>query len=162
MGFKERYVAKKMTVSDLSICGIKYLIKKKIINKRDIGALILITQTPDYITPPTSNIIQSKIGLSNDTLCLDINQGCAGYLIGLMISFNLLNLNKFKKILLINADVLSKKVSKYDRNSHPIIGDAATISVVENKKNDKIFMSLNMDGRDSDFLKFQLVEQKFL
>ena len=28
MGFKERYVAKKMTVSDLSICGIKYLIKK--------------------------------------------------------------------------------------------------------------------------------------
>ena len=55
--------------------------------------------------------------------------------------------------MLINADVLSKKVSKYDRNSHPIIGDAATISVVENKKNDKIFMSLNMDGRDSDFLK---------
>ena len=37
-----------------------------------------------------------------------------------------------KKILVFAADVLSKKTSKRDRNSYPLIGDAAGIAVVEN------------------------------
>ena len=65
----------------------------------------------------------------------------------------MLETKKFKKILLVNADVLSKKVSKFDRNSHPLIGDAATISVIENKKNSKISFSVNMDGKNANFLK---------
>ena len=68
-----------------------------------------------------------------------------------MTSFNMLETKKFKKILLVNADVLSKKVSKFDRNSHPLIGDAATISVIENKKNSKISFSVNMDGKNVIF-----------
>jgi len=156
MGFNTRYIANKTTtVSDLSVYGIEYLLKNKILNKKDISGIILVTQTPDYIIPPTSNIIQSRLNLSNDTLCLDINQGCAGYLIGLMICFNILDTKKFKKILLINGDVLSKKVSKFDRNTHPLIGDGAAISVIENKKNSNFFFSLNMDGKNADFLKIQ-------
>ena len=154
MGFNTRYVVDaKTTVSDLSVYGVKYLLKKKILNMKDISGIILVTQTPDYIIPPTSNIIQSRLDLPDDTFCIDINQGCAGYLIGLMICFNLLETKKFNKLLLINADVLSRKVSKFDRNSHPLIGDAATISVIENKKSPKIFFSLNMNGANADFLK---------
>jgi len=37
-----------------------------------------------------------------------------------------------KKVLVFAADVLSKKVSRKDRNSFPLIGDAAGIAVVEN------------------------------
>ena len=48
-------------------------------------ALLLVTHTPDYIAPPTSNIIQGRLGLKQDMLCLDINQACAGFVIGLAL-----------------------------------------------------------------------------
>ena len=40
-----------------------------------------------------------------------------------------------KKVLLFNTDVISHKVSKSDRKSYPLVGDATTISVLENDPN---------------------------
>ena len=52
--------------------------------KDEMDALILVSQSPDYFMPPTSNVIQGKLGLKHDMLCMDINQGCAGFEIGLL------------------------------------------------------------------------------
>ena len=73
--------------------------------------------------------------MSEDVLCLDIAQGCCGYLIGLMESFMLLDRINGKKVVLCNVDVLSKKVSNKDRNDFPLIGDGAAITIIENDSN---------------------------
>ena len=62
---------------------------------------------------------------------MDINQGCAGYIIGLFQSFMLLDQESISKVVLLNADALSSKVSNKDRNSNPLIGDAAAITIIE-------------------------------
>lgn len=53
------------------------------------------------------------------------------FIIGLNQAFMLLEQPSISKVVLINADVLSTKVSKRDRNSNPLIGDAASIAIFE-------------------------------
>ncbi len=149
MGFnKKRIVKPGVTGSDLCLHGLNYLLDHNLLRKEDIDALILVTQTPDYIMPPTSNVIQGILGLKHDMLCMDINQGCAGYIVGLMQGFMLLDQLEIKKVVLINADVLSPKVSKRDRNSNPLIGDAASITILERSNiNESIACTLKMNGQ---------------
>lgn len=154
MGYNtHRIVEDNVCTSDLCIFGMNYLFDNNLLEKQDIDALILVTQSPDYIMPPTSNVIQGKLGLKQDMICLDINQGCVGYIIGLMQSFMLLEQNSINKVVLLNADILSRKVSKRDRNSNPLIGDGASITIVEKSDNSEIIHgNLKMDGLGAEAL----------
>ena len=151
MGYnKHRVASDGQCSSDFCIAGLQYLFENNLLNKDDIDAFILVTQSPDYFMPPTSNIIQGHFGMKHDMICLDINQGCAGFEIGLIEAFMLLDQEQIKKVVLLNADVLSPKVSKRDRNSNPLIGDAAAITIVEKDyNNSSIFANVRMDGTNA-------------
>lgn len=153
MGFKERrIVSGDECGSDLCLHGMEYLFENNLLEKDEIGAIIYITQTPDHFMPPTSSIIHGKLELDRDVLCFDINQGCTGYIYGLIQAFLLLQILD-KKILLLNADTLSRRACKYDRNIYPIIGDAGTITVIENDTNNsETFLNLQVDGKRSSSL----------
>lgn len=155
MGYRKHRIVKPDTaVSDLCVFGMNYLFEHGYLRKEDVDAMILVTQSPDYYMPPTSNVIQGELDLKKDLLCMDINQGCCGYLLGLMQAFLLLELGHIKKVALLNADILSQKVSKRDRNSYPLIGDAATITIVENsEQQNSIYFNLYMDGSRNHVLK---------
>jgi 3-oxoacyl-[acyl-carrier-protein] synthase-3 len=154
MGYNLRRVVKDgVCISDLLIFGFNYLFENNLLQKDDIDAIILVTQSPDYIMPPTSNIIQGKLGLKNDIICLDINQGCAGFVIGLFQSYMLLEQEHIKKVVLLNADILSRKVSKRDRNSNPLVGDAASITILEKSEiQNPITISIKMNGAGASTL----------
>lgn len=144
---KRRVVEEGICASDLSIKGLEYLFSTGKLIKEDIDALLFVTQSPDYIMPPTSNVIQGHFNLKQDMICLDINQGCAGFIVGLNQAFMLLDQPSISKIVLINADVLSPKVSRRDRNSNPLIGDAASITIIEKTSNKtEIYGTIKMDG----------------
>jgi len=148
MGYnKRRMVTHGVCVSDLAVAGMERLFQKNQLGRNEFDAMILVTQSPDHFMPPTSNIIQGRLNLKQDLLCLDINQGCAGYVIGLIQAFMLLDQDSIQKVVLINADVLSRKTSPQDRNSYPLIGDAASITIVERgEKEAVIYADLKMDG----------------
>ncbi len=153
MGYdKRRVVADDVCVSDLCVEGINYLLGKGLLHKDEIDALVLVTQSPDYFMPPTSNIIQGRLNLKKDMICLDINQGCAGYIVGLIQSYLLLDQEAIKKVVLLNADVISRKVSKKDRNSNPLIGDGASITVIEKDEQSIIYANVKMDGSGAEAL----------
>jgi len=153
MGYdRHRVVDEGVCVSDMAIHGLKSLFKRDLLSKDDFDALIVVTQTPDYFLPPTSNVIQGELGLKSDLFCIDIPQGCAGYIVGLMQAFMMLDQDSINKVVLINGDVLSRKVSKKDRNSFPLIGDGVSISIIENKKNDLIHGNIKMNGADRNAL----------
>lgn len=148
MGYNQhRIVAGNVCVSDLCVFGLNWIFEKGLLKKEDIDALILVTETPDYIIPPTSNVIQGELGLKEDMICMDINQGCAGYEIGLIQAFMLLEQDTINKVVLLNAEVMSRKVSKRDRNSFPLSGDGASITIVEKSSSpSNIFAEIKMDG----------------
>ncbi len=154
MGYdRHRIVDDDTCISDLCVSGLSYLFDKALIQKDEIDALILVTQSPDYFMPPTSNIIQGRLGLKQDMICLDINQGCAGFIIGLVQAFMLLEQEEINKVVLLNADILSRKVSKKDRNSNPLIGDAASVTIIEKSGiPNEIICNIKMNGADANVL----------
>lgn len=149
MGFdKRRICVKGETFSDYAVVGIKYLIDNEIVTEAEIGAIVVVTTTADHFIPPTSNIIHGKFNFSEDVSCIDISQGCSGYIVGLINSFMTLDAIKNKKVLLITGDLLSYRVSTKDRASRPIIGDAVSVSVIENADNNEpVYCSIKNNGK---------------
>ena len=153
MGYdKHRLVESGVCSSDLAIHGLQHLIDKKNIDRNSIDALIVVTQTPDYLMPPTSSVIQGALDLKEDMLCLDINQGCAGFIIGLIQAFSLLDQESINRVALVNVDVISRKVNLRDRNSYPLIGDAASITIIDSGGAQEIWANIKMDGKRRDAL----------
>ena len=147
MGYdKHRLVENDTCSSDLVIHGFRHLFSSAKFDKDSIDALIVVTQSPDYLMPPTSSVIQGELGLKQDMLCLDINQGCAGFIIGLIQALSLLNQDCIQRIALVNVDVMSRKVNPRDRNSYPLIGDAASIAIIDQCSGTEIWANLKMDG----------------
>ena len=148
MGYdKHRLVAGPVCASDLACFGLEHLFKNGWLDRDSIDALYVVSQSPDHFIPPTSSVIQGRLGLKQDMFCMDITQGCAGFLIGLMQAFLLLDQPSVRRVVLINVDVMSRKVSPRDRNSYPLIGDACSITIVERGGPDiPIHASLKMDG----------------
>ena len=148
MGYgTRRIVDETTTISDLCVFGLEYLFKEKLLEKKSIDALILCTQSPDQFIPATSNIISGRLSLPEDVICLDINQGCAGFEVGLLQAFMMLNTGSLNRVVLLNADILSRKVSHKDRNSRPLVGDGASITIIDNNINDEeIDVFIKMDG----------------
>lgn len=155
MGYNRHLLAKETTtVSDFAVFGLHYMLDNAWIAREEIGAVVVVTLCPDYFVPHISNIVQAECDLNEEVICLDIAQGCCGFLIGLMQSFMLLDHLGSKKVVLINGDVLSHKVSKHDRNDYPLVGDAASITVLENDPAaSSIYFEMHMDGKRGDALK---------
>ena len=62
----------------------------------------------------------------------------------------LLDQKNINKVVLMNADVLSSKVSKRDRNSNPLIGDGASITILEkSNNNEQIYADIKFDGTNA-------------
>jgi 3-oxoacyl-[acyl-carrier-protein] synthase-3 len=148
MGYdKHRLVDGPVCASDLVCFGMEHLFSSGKLGRDDCDALIVVTQSPDYLMPPTSSVIQGRLGLKQDMFCMDINQGCAGFLIGLFQAFFLLQQPAVRRVALVNVDVMSRKTSPRDRNSYPLIGDAASIAIVERSDDETpIHANLKMDG----------------
>lgn len=155
MGYdKHRIAPLGMAVSDMAVAGFEYLFDKQFLNKEDIDAVVVVTASPDYFLPPTGAVIHGRLALRHETVCVDITQGCCGYVMGLIEAFSLLNQPDIDKVAVVTGDVLSHKVSERDRNSYPLVGDAASISIVEKCANNKhIYCNVMMDGTRSSALK---------
>lgn len=136
MGYKSHRIVKETTAtSDLCCAGLEYMLEHQWLQKEEIGGIVVATTSPDHFIPPVSSLIHGKFQLDQEVVCLDISQGCVAFYCGLVEAFMLLDHMPGKKVVVFAADVLSKKVSKRDRNSYPLIGDGAGIAVVEHREN---------------------------
>ena len=116
--------------SDLAVEAAKIMFEKYKVNKEDIDALVLCTETPDHIMPATSCIIHGRLGLKTNCMCLDYNHGCTGYIYGLSISKALIESGQANNVLLLTADTLSKLIHPKDMRTKPLFGDAAAATLV--------------------------------
>lgn len=148
-----RYANKDITASDLGYKAAKKILEDKKCSE-SVTTLIFLSQTPDYKIPFTSNILQDRLGLSQTTLCLDINAGCAGFVQGLSVAYSIAS-NSRGKVLLVIAETLSKILTKEDRSTSMLFGDAATAILIskDTKQKEKSFFSFHSDGKNFDAIK---------
>ena len=78
-GVRFRYIAEDgICSSDLCMSAAEKLIADMRIDKSEIGCLIMVTQTPDYIFPATACVLQNRLGLSTECMSFDITMSCPG------------------------------------------------------------------------------------
>jgi 3-oxoacyl-[acyl-carrier-protein] synthase III len=155
-GINQRYIAdSSICASDLCQQAANQLIAKLDWDKSEIDVLIFISQTSDYILPATSNLLQHKLGLSKDCLCLDISLGCSAYVYGLSVVGNFLQNKQFKKALLLVGDTISRYSSPNDKSVFPLFGDVGSATAIEyDKSTPSIWhFEIGTDGNGSDAIK---------
>lgn len=132
VGFWKRRVADpETTPSDLAYDAAQNLIAEMNINKESIDALVFVVQQPDVINPATAYCLHDRIGLPQNCIATDINQGCAGWVFGLHMVTQMIESGAYKKVLLLNGDTASVGIDPADRNSAPIFGDGGSATLVE-------------------------------
>lgn len=131
-GIKERRVASAdICSSDLCYHAAGKLIDDLGWDRNEIDCLIFITQTPDYIVPATSCILQDRLGLPAACYSFDITLGCSGWVYGLSIMGSLMSTGYFKKGLLLVGETTTKTKSPSDKSTYPLFGDAGTATCME-------------------------------
>lgn len=132
VGFYKRRVAENyITAADLGFDAARKLIEKMHLDKNSIDALVFVVQQPDVMAPATAYFLHQKLGLSDDCIATDINQGCVGWVYGLYMVSNMIESGVHKRVLLINADTPSNGIDPANRNLAPIFGDAGTATLLE-------------------------------
>lgn len=133
-GVRETHHAiEKQTASDLAFIAAEQLLKQ--IDKSEIGVLIFVTETPDYITPSTAFVLQHRLGIPSDSICFDINLGCSGFVSGFNTLMALMNSSNAKKGLMLFGDTMTKKLSPEDRSICMLLGDAGGALLLEKREN---------------------------
>ncbi len=149
-GVKERRVSSVLTTSDLCYLAAEKLISDLGWDKKEIGALIFVSQTPDYVLPATACILQDRLGLSRECFSEDVSLGCSGWVYGLSTALGLLGHNKISKALILCGD--AKKRFRIDNLLRdPLFGSAGTATAVEySLDNNRILFDFGTDGSGFD------------
>ncbi|RWY57320.1 3-oxoacyl-ACP synthase III family protein [Mucilaginibacter gilvus] len=147
-GVQRRHIIAPGTcTSDLCFAAAEKLIADLKWDKSEIEGLIFVSQTPDYILPATSCILQNRLGISTECLTLDISLGCSGFVYGLSTIAGYMQSGAIKKALLLTGDTSSMTCSSEDKSSYPLFGDAGTALALEYADGDGgIKFHLGTDG----------------
>lgn len=154
-GIKQRHIEKdpKKATSDMCVEAVKQLCQKSGISPEEIDMLICGTVTPDMVFPSTSNLICAKIGAKN-AWGYDLSAACSGFIYGLATGAQFIETGRYKKVVVVGADMMSRILNFEDRATCVIFGDGAGAVLLEPTTEDVgvIDFLLHADGNGAPFL----------
>jgi 3-oxoacyl-[acyl-carrier-protein] synthase-3 len=131
-GIKSRRVADDdVCTSDLCTAAGQALLKRLDWDPATVDAVILVTQTPDYVMPSTSCVIQRRLGIPDTCAAFDVGLGCSAYVYGLWLANSLLASGGCRRVLLLTGETPSKFVDPKDRTTALLFGDAGSATALE-------------------------------
>ena len=142
------------TALDLGACAAQDLLRKTKTIADEIGAVICVTFTPEYLMPADAPSAQQRLGIPKYSLAFDINMACSGYGYGLYVAA-MISKALSKKVLLLNGDIQSAYVSKKDKATFPVMADIGTATLIEPIENDQVWefcFYTNGSGRNALYI----------
>lgn len=132
VGIRNRYIGPdELCTSDLCFDAAERLIAALGWEKESIDVLVFGSVTGDYKTPPTSGILQHRLGLPTSTFVLDLPMGCCGSMYAINVAGNLLSGGNVKRALLLVGDTALRMGSMKDKSRVPLFGDSGTAMALE-------------------------------
>lgn len=132
VGIKNRYIAPNdVCASDLCFDAAERLIAGLEWEKESIDVLVFASVTGDYKTPPTSAILQDRLGLPSTTFVVDLPMGCCGCMYGINVAGNMLSAGTAKRALVLVGDTAMRMGNPNDKSRGPLFGDSGTALALE-------------------------------
>jgi 3-oxoacyl-[acyl-carrier-protein] synthase-3 len=131
VGIKERrWMAPDQVTSDLIVEASKKALERAGITTADLDLIIVSTDTPDYLSPSTSIVVQNKLG-ADKAGCYDINSACAGWVTALDQGAKyLMTEPQMKYILVAGGYGMSRFIDYKDKKTANLFADGAGAAVL--------------------------------
>jgi 3-oxoacyl-[acyl-carrier-protein] synthase-3 len=122
---ERRWMAPEQTTSDLIVEAAQRALARAGIAAADLDLIIVSTDTPDYLSPSTSVVVQHKLG-AGKAGCYDVNSACAGWVTALDQGARYLMTDPtLKTILVAGGYGMSRYLDFSDKKTANLFADGA-------------------------------------
>jgi 3-oxoacyl-[acyl-carrier-protein] synthase-3 len=140
-GILRRFWAKDSAcTSDLALEASRVALERAGRKPEDVDLIILGTDSPDFITPATSVVLQHKLGAKNAGT-FDVGCACASFTTGMSIAAGWTLANPWAKTILVVGAYMMHKLCDEKDSSIFFYGDGAGAAVVEPSKEPGVIAS---------------------
>jgi 3-oxoacyl-[acyl-carrier-protein] synthase III len=129
-GIRERRIASPAeSTASLASHAATRALRSAGLEPKDIDLIIVATITPEMLTPSTACFLAASLGLDK-TPALDLSAACSGFVYALNTAAAFIEAGRYKNILVVGAETLSRITDYTDRGSCILFGDGAGAAVV--------------------------------
>jgi 3-oxoacyl-[acyl-carrier-protein] synthase III len=119
------------STATLAVAAARRALHAAGITPLDIQLIIIATDTPEFISPPTASVVQGELGALHAGT-FDLNAGCAGFVTALDTAWKFIRADeRYQRILVVGAYAMSKFLDLTDKKTVTIFADGAGAAVVE-------------------------------
>jgi 3-oxoacyl-[acyl-carrier-protein] synthase III len=129
-GISSLFYANKKSLTEFIFSGLSIIEERHDKLLSSVDAVIVVSQSYDQRIPSLSTRIQKKFNMRTDAFCIDIMDGCSGYIKALSLA-SMLEKEGFKKILTVTGDLNSLITSQAELGTKILFGDGISISILE-------------------------------
>lgn len=120
---ERRFAAQGEALSDMAVAAGEMALQSVGFDRRRIGLLVLATSTPDHPLPPSAPLVANRLGLGAAG-AIDMAGACAGFLYALAFADSFVRTHALP-VMVIAANILSRRTNPDDRGSAILFADAA-------------------------------------
>ncbi len=155
VGIKERRIAAEdESAADLATSAAIEALKNAGLEAAELDLILLATDTPEYISPATSVVVQQRIGAVNAGT-FDINCACAGFVTTLDAAFKYIKADEsYTNVLVIGCYAMSKFVDWSDKKTSTLFADGAGAMVLRAVDDEVHFLASKLvaDGNYHNYM----------
>lgn len=130
-GIRERRIAAPdEATSDLAVAAARAALDRAGWSASELDLCILCTSTPDHPMPPSAPLVLHRLG-ARRAAGFDLAAACSGFIYGLYVADSAIRSGSARRILLIGANVMSRRVNWNDPDTAAIFGDGAGAVLLE-------------------------------
>jgi 3-oxoacyl-[acyl-carrier-protein] synthase III len=148
-GIRERRIVdENEATSDLALRAAQQAMERAGVEPGEIDFIVVGTTTGDMAFPTTANLVQHRLGCKNAG-SVDLYAACAGSVYSLSVGAQYVQTGKYRTVLCIGAECLSRITDYTDRGTCILLADAAGAAVLRASEGDSgiIDTDLYSDGR---------------
>ena len=155
LGIRERHVCREdESTADLATEAARRALATAGVSAEDLDLIILATDTPEYISPATSVVVQDRLG-ARRAGTFDLNCACAGFVTALdAASKYVIADSSYQHVLVVGAYAMSKYVDWTEKKTATIFADGAGALVLRADETRPGFLASKLvaDGRFHDHM----------
>jgi 3-oxoacyl-[acyl-carrier-protein] synthase III len=154
-GIRERRIAGPgESTATLATAAARKALDAAGLEPKDVELILVATITPEMTFPSTACFVAASLGLTT-TPAFDIAAACSGFLYALETGAALIKAGRYRNVLVIGAETLSRITDYKDRASCILFGDGGGAVVLQRGNDPKkgvIYSSLHADGTGWEML----------
>jgi 3-oxoacyl-[acyl-carrier-protein] synthase-3 len=154
IGINERHVcAEDESTADLATAASRQALASAGVRAEELDLIILATDTPEYLSPATSVVVQQRLG-ARRAGTFDVNCACAGFVTALDTASKYIATDAtYQNVLVIGAYAISKYVDWKEKKTSTIFADGGGAVLLKSSEEPGFLASkLVADGNFHDHM----------